>query len=296
MKTILVGSNPMGSCQMRGYQTSIALHKYCALDAPYILNDLFLSNIDNITDTIIIFVGEPIYYCNSVENLIKLRKNNNILVYDIIDNFCFPHTNPITNESLIDVYQYLDVMLHPNKLSQHQFSNLLPNTKHIFMPHQWDMRNEDIQLYDNINLNKAAYIGTIFSGFQLDINKVIDYVDVYDAPHEVNKYHLQYGIQASFRKENNLDYFYKPCTKLAVASSFGAILLTSNEPAVTDILGEAYEFYINSELDLINKMEKIRNMTPDEINYYRYNTISIKEYLSPKQNAYRYNNMIESYV
>jgi hypothetical protein len=292
-ETILVGSNPVGACQTRGLQTSQALKKYCSLDAPYVLfNQLSV----DIKDTIIIFVGEPISYCNGIDNLIKLKENNNILIYDIIDNFCFQHTNPLINKELINIYQHLDVMLHPNKLSQYQLNSLLPNVEHIFMPHQWDFRNEDVMVYENVNTNKAAYIGGVAGGFQLDINKVKDYVDVYEAPLDVNTHHLQYGVQASFRKENSLEYLYKPCTKLAMASSFAAILLTSREPAVVDIVGDAYEFYIDSELDLINQIEKIRSMSNDEIDYYRYNTKYIKEYLSPKQNAYRYNNIIKKYV
>lgn len=294
-KIILVGGEPIGACQVRGYQTSQALKKYCSLNSIYVLHNQFINDIDNIKDTIIIFVGEPISYCRNVDNLIKLRKNNNILIYDIIDNFCFKHTNPLINRGLIDAYQYLNVMLHPNKLSQYQLSILLSDTEHIFMPHQWDMRNEDITVYENVNTNKATYIGGIAGGFQLDIDKIKDYVDVYEAPLDVNTYHLQYGVQTSFREKNSSEYFYKPCTKLAMASSFAAILLTSREPAVVDIVGEAYEFYIDSGSDLIDQMERIRSMSTDEINYYRYNTKSIKEYLSPKQNAKRYFKLIKKY-
>ena len=169
-----VGGNPVGACQTRGLQTSQALKKYCSLDAPYILNNQLQADTK---DTVIIFVGEPISYCNGVDNLIKLKENNNILIYDIIDNFCFHHTNPLINKELIKVYQYLDVMLHPNKLYQYQLNSLLPNVEHVFMPHQWDFRNEDVIVYENVNTNKAAYIGGVAGGFQLDISKVKDYVE-----------------------------------------------------------------------------------------------------------------------
>ena len=49
-KVILIGGNPVGACQVRGAQLSQALEKYCSLNAPYILNDLFINNIDNIKE------------------------------------------------------------------------------------------------------------------------------------------------------------------------------------------------------------------------------------------------------
>lgn len=292
-KTILIGGAPVGACQMRGLQTSQALEKYCSLNVPYLSYEQLPTDI---RDTIIIFVGEPLHYCGGVDELIRLRNSNNILVYDIIDNFCFKHTNPLINKDLLSAYSHLHVMLHTNKLSKYQLSQVLVDTEHIVVPHQWDIRNEGISTYAENRVDKAVYIGGISGGFQLDVSKLVQYVDVYEAPHTVREYQLQYSTQVSFRKENSLDYLYKPCTKLAIATSFASILLTSREPSVTDILGDAYEFYIDSEADLIKQVEKIRSMSDDEINYYRYATKHIKEYLSPEQNAYRYSNLIQKYT
>jgi hypothetical protein len=297
MKDVLiVGGTPVGACQVRGYQTSQALDKYCSIKAPYTLTDHFVNSIDSIKDTIIIFAGEPIYYAGGESNLQKLHENGNILIYDIIDNFCFQHSNPLINTKLQDTYQYLDVMLHPNSHSQQQLRTVLPNTSHTVIPHQWDIRNEGIQLQDSVTISKAAYIGGIQGGLQLDIAKIVNHVDIYDAPLDVNQHHLKYGIQVSFRKENSLEFLYKPCTKLAMASSFKAILLTSKEPAVVDILGEDYTFYIHSEEDLIDKLEIINCMSDRELKHHRNNTQYIKDYLSPEQNARRYNTLIQNYV
>lgn len=295
-KIILVGNGFEGSYQLRGIQTSQALKKYCLVDAPYILRDQFLKDISNIKNSIVIFVGEPLSLCNDERDFILLNRQGNILIYDIIDNFCFDHTNIIHNDRLLDAYKYLDVLIHPNTFSKIKTEDILTNCKHVTIPHQWDMRNENIEVPDLINFNKAAYIGTVASGLQLDINYIKDIVDVYDAPQDVNTFHLKYNIQVSFRKKNNLSYLYKPCTKLAMASSFGSILLTSKEPSIVDIVGEAYNFYIDSEEDLKHKMELIKNMSMEEINYYRQNALVIKNYLSPKENAKRYFDLIKNYV
>ena len=293
---ILVGNGIEGSYQIRGVQTSQAIKKYCLVNNSYILRDQFLKDIDSIKNSIVIFVGEPLSLCNDERDLILLNRHNNVLIYDIIDNFCFGHTNILYNDRLLDAYKYIDVLLHPNTLSKIKTEDILSNCKHIIMPHQWDMRNENIETPGLININKAAYIGTVNGGLQLNINNIKDIVDVYDAPQDVNTYHLKYNIQVSFRKKDNLNYLYKPCTKLAMASSFGAILLTSKEPAIVDVVGESYNFYINSEEELRHKMDIIKNMSMEEINHYRQNTLSIKDYLSPKSNAKRYFDLIKNYV
>lgn len=297
MKNILlVGDGFEGSYQVRGIQTSQALKKYCLIDAPYILKNQFLKDINSIKNSIIIFIGEPLSLCNDERDFILLNRHNNILIYDIIDNFCFDHTNIIYNDHLIDAYKYLDVLIHPNTFSKIKTEEILPNCKHITMPHQWDIRNENIKIPDLINLNKAGYIGTVFGGLQLNINNIKDIVEIHDASQDVNTYHLKYNIQVSFRKKNNLNYLYKPCTKLAMASSFGAILLTSKDPSIVDIVGEAYNFYIDSEEELKYKMELIKDMPVEEVNHYRQNALLIKDYLSPKSNAKRYLNLFEDYV
>jgi hypothetical protein len=293
---LLVGNGFEGSYQVRGVQTSQALKKYCLINAPYILRDQFLKDIDSIKNSIVIFIGEPLSLCNDERDFMLLNRHGNVLIYDIIDNFCFSHTNIWYNDCLLEAYKYLDVLVHPNTLSKIKAEDILPNCKHVTMPHQWDMRNENIKIPGIINLNKAGYIGTVNGGLQLNINNIKDIVDIYDAPQDVNTHHLKYNIQVSFRKKNNLNYLYKPCTKLAMASSFGAILLTSKEPSVVDIIGESYSFYIESEDELKYKMELIKNMSMEEINYYRQNTLLVKNHLSPKANAKRYLNLLENYA
>jgi hypothetical protein len=293
---LLIGNGDEGSYQIRGIQTSNAIKKYCSVDNFYILKNQFLKDINNIKNSIIIFVGEPLSLCGGENNLILLKKHNNILIYDIIDNFCFEHTNVLYNNYLLRVYEHIDILMHPNSFSEIETRNILPYCKHVSMPHPWDMRNEDIILPELINIDKAAYIGTVNGGLQLDIDNIKDIVDVYNSPQDVNTHHVKYNIQVSFREKNNLNYLYKPCTKLAMASSFGAILLTSNEPAITDIVGESYTFYINSEEELRYKMNMIKNMSSEEIRHYRQNALIIKDYLSPKSNAKRYIKLIKDYL
>jgi len=281
-----------GASLVRGYQTAQAIEKYHSLSIQYVDS----KDISNIKDSIVIFVGEPLALCDSVDNFIQITKQNNVLIYDVIDNFCFPHTNPIIKTDLFDYYKYLDVIIHPSKNHIPAFEDYLPNVKHIFIPHQWDMRNENTPTPNTFDLDKAAYIGTVFSGFQLDLDKIKDYVNIHNEPHDINSYHSKYNVQVSFRKQNSLDYLYKPCTKLAMASSFGAILLTSREPSVVDVVGDAYEFYIDSEDDLIYKMNYLKNISQAEFEHYRKNALSIKDYLSPKSNAKRYFDLIKNYV
>lgn len=296
-KIFFVGENYSGSNNLRGVQISQALKKHFDFDVPYVLKEHFLLNeFSSIKDSIIIFVGEPLFYCGNADN-IKLLNKNNVLIYDVIDNFCFEHTNPFINtDKLLNAYQYLDVIIHTNKTSKNQLEELLNNVKHIVIPHQWDFRNEDIEIPNLININKAAYIGTVRSGFQLDYNSVNQYVDVYKDPLDINNNHLKYNIQVSFRKNNTLDFIYKPCTKLAMSSTFGSILLTSRDISVVDVVGDSYEFYIDSEQDLIDKMNLIREMSESKINHYRDNALAIKDYLSPKQTAKRYIDLLNNYI
>ena len=43
-------------------------------------------------------------------------------------------------------------------------------------------------------------------------------------------------------------------------------------------------------------MDWIRGMSINQINHYRDNMKNIKEYLSPKQTAERYNDLIQQYI
>lgn len=291
---IFVGHSTSGACKMRGLQTVQALEKYNNIKSSYVLGSTFIGIINDIKDSIIIFIGDPSQIVNS-QMLEILNKNNNILVYDVIDNFCFDHTNIFYNNNLIDQYKYLDVIIHTNSYSKNKLEEYLRDIKHIIIPHQWDIDNEDLPIPNTVNTNIASYIGSL-GGFQLDKNKLIGYIDIFNNPFNGNDQHSKYNIHSSFRSITTLDYFYKPCTKLAVASCFGALLITSREESVVDIVGESYEFYITNEDDFKNKIDKIRGMSLNQINHYRDNMLNIKEYLSPKSTADRFNNLIKNYV
>jgi hypothetical protein len=291
---IFVGHSTSGACKMRGVQTVQALEKYSSLKPSYILGNIFVKEVNTIKNSVIIFVGEPLHIVNP-QMLEVLNKNNNVLIYDVIDNFCFHHTNILHNDNLFDPYKCLDVIIHTNSYSKNKTEEYLPNVKHIIIPHQWDIDNETLLTPNITNTNVASYIGGL-GGFQLDKNKLTGYIDVFDNVSNGNDQHTKYNIHSSFRASNTLDYFYKPCTKLAVASCFGSILLTSREESVVDIVGESYEFYINNEDDFKKKMDWIRGMSMNQIHHYRNNMRAVKEYLSPKSTADRYNNLIKKYI
>jgi hypothetical protein len=291
---IFVGHSTSGACKMRGVQTVQALEKYSSLKSSYILGNIFVKEVNTIKNSVIIFVGEPLHIVD-IQMLQTLHKNNNILIYDVIDNFCFEHTNLFYNNDLIDHYQNLDVIIHTNLYSKNKFEEYLRGVKHTVIPHQWDIDNENLLVPNITNTNIASYIGGL-SGFQLDKNKLIGYVDVFDNPLDGNNQQSKYNIHSSFRSNLSLDYFYKPCTKLAISSCFGALLITSREESVVDIVGESYEFYVNNEDDFKNKIDKIRGMSMNQIHHYRDNMLNIKEYLSPKSTVDRYNKLIKKYI
>ena len=293
---VFVGHNISGACKMRGLQTVQALEKYNDIKASYILGDTFVETVNNIKDSIIIFVGEPLHIVNNqmLETLSK-NNNNNILIYDVIDNFCFNHTNIFYNNDLVNQYKYLDVVIHTNSYSKNKIEEYLPNIKHIIIPHQWDIDNENLVTPNIINTKIASYIGGL-NGFQLNKNILTGYVDVFNNTLNGNDQHTKYNIHSSFRASNTLDYLYKPCTKLAVASCFGSLLLTSREESVVDIVGESYEFYINNEEDFKTKMDWIRGMDQNKIYHYIDNMLNVKNYLSPKSIADRYYKLIKNYI
>lgn len=291
---IFVGPSKQGSCNMRGVQIVHSLEKHFNTKTTYQLNNIF-NDINEIRDSVIVFVGEPIFIAGGVDNLVTLKKNGNSLIYDVIDNFCFTHTNILHNTDLIHIYQHLDVLIHTNSLSKYQSELLLPKQHHVIIPHNWDIGNEELQYDIPGNIHTACYIGGL-QGFTLDKEKLQGYVDIYDNPFDPNNQHSKYAFHASFRGKEFMDRYYKPCTKLAVASSFGAILLTSRDQSVVDIVGECYEFYVEDENEIKNKIDRIRGMGEQELKLYRDSTQLIKEYLSPKQTAKRYLELIKLYT
>lgn len=291
---VFIGAGDRGSYQMRGIQTVQAIEKYYGLKTLYTSSSYFLDKINTIKNHIFIFVGEPIFHCQSINNLIKLSENN-ILIYDVIDNFCFDQTNIFDNKALIEPYKHLTALIHPNSYSKIKAKEILPWINHVVIPHQWDIRNENVSIPESHYINKAAYIGDL-RGFRLDQDILKDYVHVINDPFSFNDKHTLYNIHISFRLDESKDYLYKPCTKLAISSCFKSILLCNNEEAIKDIVGDAYQFYIKSYQDVIDKMNWLRGMSQNDINYFRENTLAIKDYLSPKQTANRYINLLKECI
>jgi hypothetical protein len=53
---------------------------------------------------------------------------------------------------------------------------------------------------------------------------------------------------------------------------------------------------MKNKIKFKKKMDWIRGMSINQINHYRDNMKNIKEYLSPKQTAERYNDLIQQYI
>jgi hypothetical protein len=243
----------------------------CGVVVNYALNDIGIDssikyNIEGIKDSIVI-IFKHIISDNEID---ILKKNNNKIVIDVVDEFIRPNTN------VLDLYDYskIDGIISRVKkvIDIYQFPL---NLNTVYIPHHWDIRLQDQQTYNKIINYKPALISNDLRDMPhleyLHNNSLIDfhinfgfesfnsYIDI------ISKYNIHYNI----RNTDSMAYKFKPATKLVTAAAFNTPLITNYDWALQDLIPEDYPFLvkdtsIQSIVDVINSLSFISN---NNLNY-----------------------------
>lgn len=224
-------ANKYGSSVMRGEQMA-AMMKHVGYDSECIRMDG--ENHKSITETICIIVKscEPAI----IEELIK---QNNTVVYDVVDKFSreeSPHQTMGVS--------FADGVIVTHKLVADYFAPLFASAKVAVIPHQYDPRFEvrtAEQKFDGYPYKfRLAYFG---ASFNHHFKEISDVLPIYDT-----RSGFEYGglftCHFNAREPGSLDALFKPATKVSSAAACGANIITTKEPAIVEILGENYPYYI----------------------------------------------------
>lgn len=234
-KIIFFGKDLKGTLPVNGFQPAKILRER-NIDVEVCFGKL-PKQIDN---CLIIFVKYFPY-----KEVIKAIKSRCILAYNILDDV---KPGLLENER-----KFCDGIIFPNKRMKKDFKDYFPNkTKKIVMYHHWDPRWEKIKKKTQVKKFTLVYVGSnpeknaIFSNAIPRISFLPKFSDQL-------KTKGLFNFHYSMRKENSVQFLYKPSTKVSTAAAAGANIITSREPSAVELLGEDYPYYAECNLNSIKK-------------------------------------------
>lgn len=221
-----------GSSVMRGEQMS-AMMKHVGYNSECIRLDG--ENHKSITGAICVIVKscEPAI-------LDDLRNQDNDVIYDVVDKFSrkeAPHDTMGV--------AFADGIIATHKQVVDYFSPLFGNAKVAVIPHAYDPRFEVRTAENGFDAFPQRFrLGYLGQAFNHHFKEIADVLPVYDT-----KTGFEYGgmftCHYSVRDISTIDGLFKPATKASTAAACGANIITTRDPAVVEILGDDYPFYVD---------------------------------------------------
>jgi hypothetical protein len=230
------------------------------------INSSIKYDVDGIKNSIVVIFKHII----SDKEIDILKKNDNKIVMDVVDEFIRPNTN------VLDLYDYskLDGVISRVKkvIDIYQFPLNLNIT---YIPHHWDIRLQDQQTRNKITNYKPAlisndlrdmpYLEYLYTNYLVDFHTNFgfdsfnSYIDMF------SKYDIHYNV----RNTDSLAYKFKPATKLVTAAAFNTPLITNYDWALQDLIPEDYPFLIkNPSIESINNtINNLSSISSNDLNY-----------------------------
>lgn len=212
----------------------------------------------DIKDSIVVFLKFVVG--SEVE---QLKKNNNLLVLDVID--CIAN-NDYTIEQLCDMINQqqwpLDGLIVPTEGLKNTIKSLCPNLEIEVLYHHWDKKHlQNVEQYRSDGYEfKLAYIGSPAGHFHKE--QIKNLTAVYDWEKMTTTSPL-YTCHYSVRPKDDLQFLYKPNTKSSVASSVGANAIHTRDNSLISILPYDYPYYTEPDLKSVQEKSKYAEDTFD---------------------------------
>jgi len=236
-----------------------------ALDSLNILTEIN-NDITQIKDSIVVLFKHAL----SKQHIEILKKNNNKIVIDVVDEFIRPGTD------VVDLYDYSDFDGAISRIKKvntdYAFS---PHLNLTYIPHHWDIRLQEYSAnHSNINykpvcisndLRDMPYLNELHSQSLIDFLINIGF-ETYE---QSIKLFLKYNIHYNIRTTNSLAYKFKPATKLVTAAALNTPLITNYDWALQDLIPNDYPFLIidPSFNTISNFIQAIPDMSKSDFNY-----------------------------
>lgn len=212
----------------------------------------------DIKDSIVVFLKFVVG--SEVE---QLKKNNNLLVLDVID--CIAN-NDYTIEQLCNMINQqqwpLDGLIVPTEDLKNTIKSLCPKLEIEVLYHHWDKKHlQNVERYRSDGYKfKLAYIGSPAGHFHKE--QIENLTAVYDWEKMTTTSPL-YTCHYSVRPKDDLQFLYKPNTKSSVASAVGANTIHTRDNSLISILPYDYPYYTEPDLKSVQEKSKYAEDTFD---------------------------------
>lgn len=189
------------------------------------------------------------------ETLRTLKSQNNIIINNSIDDYCYVQTEDLDREVL--AYEEIDGIIFTNTYTRDYFLKAI-NINTVVIPHHYD------KMFDYVNIKKLKDFKVLYGGdikaYREEINKISKELN---DPNWlcVNQHILsliedlaKYPCHISYRDDNSVDFYFKPGTKLASAAGSNSLIIMSRDKSHIDLI-EDYPLYVNSISEIKEKYE-----------------------------------------
>lgn len=206
---------------------------------------------------------------NMINNIKKLKQNNNIIIYEPIDY----QWNIIKIDEYISkmkIFNYVDKIILPSQHCMKYLQKYINKSKIYYNYHEYDTRfkidytkRKDIVNYIG-DINKSS-----FNKQKLDKYNIIQVKSSNNNNLLKNIYNP--SIHIDYLLEKNIYFHFHTSTKLATCMNFKSIFICNRIPIYVEILGEKYDLFIKDDLsDLQQVIIKAKNIINNDDLYQIY--------------------------
>jgi hypothetical protein len=276
-----------GSTNFRGYQLVNEINaRYPGL-AEILIGDDIAKVLDAEHQLLvpILTIGDGLWEYFDAPKLERLKKNGNLVYADILDSFCWPEYNPLLTNTHHELFSLLDGLIVYSQRVKAVLDGYFKAVDVRVIHHQWDREyNFFGDLKREIRKNSRVIYSGTRDGFQLEQSEFSRHVDfVFNTKEKSTQ--LKYRHHISFRHSNSLHSLFKPAAKLATASAVKALLFTSEDASVRDILGSSWPLYFSSRGEFLEKYDHLMRAPDLETSLLAYVENVIRQKLSPENIA-----------
>lgn len=242
--------NASGSAPMRSIQICKNIQRRFKF-----INCVMTLDIENIENKVFLFVKDN--FNLNIEILKKVKKNNNVIIFDILDYYDEKTCNipdMIQNKFL----DYIDILIVNNLYMRKNFYKL--NKPIYVIPHHYDERLIKFTKAPKCNNLQFIYNGELGNTNQncLYINELKKKYDIIHCTSFIDfiqKYNKKNYCYLSIRKENSYEFNNRPLMKLAHAAGTDSNIIITKDKSVIDFLDPSYPYLLkNSNYETVLKM------------------------------------------
>jgi hypothetical protein len=196
----------------------------------------------------------------TIEILDILKKNKNIIIYDILDYSTRPfdiNEHLKFNSNIKKHIKYFNYLLTINNyMKQYFIKHLSFNESNIFViPHHWDIHIIELSNKYESDVLKICYIGNISHANCMYVDKIDDVTRITNI--DKLNFHTNdnniYNCHFNIRETNSWHYKFKSCVKLATAAALNCNIITTRDNSITELLPDDYPYYTTDKYDDVLK-------------------------------------------